>query len=150
FQLQETLQQACQGYDYQSMIDAEPAIRQLLKMDFEQKVSKTVMRTFRQTINQTLNMHLLPAIQQQVAVILEQYDRARQYMTATLHREAEEKLQNQQRLLSELGQSITQYNESVGNINSCLVMMGCDRPKIATISLSPALTAPNREPAYSR
>ncbi|MGB3672701.1 MAG: dynamin family protein [Phormidesmis sp.] len=150
FQLQETLQQACQGYDYQSMIDAEPAIRQLLKMDFEQKVSKTVMRTFRQTINQTLNTHLLPAIQQQVAVILEQYDRARQYMTATLHREAEEKLQNQQRLLSELGQSITQYNESVGNINSCLVMMGCDRPKIATISLSPALTAPNREPAYSR
>lgn len=38
FQLRQTMQQACRGFDYQNMVDAEPAIRQLLKMDFEQKL----------------------------------------------------------------------------------------------------------------
>jgi hypothetical protein len=57
--LLQALFQACRGYDFQSMIDSEPAIRQLLKLDFEFKVKDTVIRTFRQTINQTLNTHLL-------------------------------------------------------------------------------------------
>jgi replication fork clamp-binding protein CrfC len=47
FQLRQTLQQACRGYDHYNMIEAEPAIRQLLKIDFEEKVRETVMRSFR-------------------------------------------------------------------------------------------------------
>jgi replication fork clamp-binding protein CrfC len=152
FQLQQTLKQACQGYDYQSMIDAEPAIRQLLKMDFEQKVSNTVMRTFRQTINQTLNIHLLPEVRQQVEVISEQYDRARQYMAVVLQKEAEEKLRNQQSLLAELEQNIGLYDESIVGVNRCLEVMGCDRQKLPLIELSQIQTSvarilPNRPPA---
>ena len=55
YQFRQTLQQTSQSYDCESMVEAEPAIRQLLKLDFEPKVSDTIRRTFRQTINQTIN-----------------------------------------------------------------------------------------------
>ena len=45
------------------MVEAEPAIRKLLKLDFEPKVSTTIRRNFRQTINQTIKSHLLPIAQ---------------------------------------------------------------------------------------
>jgi replication fork clamp-binding protein CrfC len=136
FQLQATLQQACQGYDYQSMVAAEPAIRQLLKMDFEQKVSRTVMQTFRQTINQMLNIHLLPAVRVQGKDISEQYDQARQYMATVLQKEAEEKLRSNQRLLAELEQNIDLYNGAIAGLNSCLEVMSCDRQKLPLLELA--------------
>jgi replication fork clamp-binding protein CrfC len=136
FQLQATLQQACQGYDYQSMVGAEPAIRQLLKMDFEQKVSTTVMRTFRQTINQMLNIHLLPAVRVQGQEISEQYDQARQYMAIVLQREAEEKLRLNQSLLAEVEQNIDLYNASITGVNTCLEVMSCDRQKLPLLELT--------------
>jgi replication fork clamp-binding protein CrfC len=136
FQLQATLQQACQGYDYQSMVGAEPAIRQLLKMDFEQKVSTTVMRTFRQTINQMLNIHLLPAVRVQGQDISEQYDQARQYMAVVLQREAEEKLRVNQSLLAEVEQNIDLYNASISSVNACLEVMSCDRQKLPLLELT--------------
>jgi hypothetical protein len=136
FQLQATLQQACQGYDYQSMVGAEPAIRQLLKMDFEQKVSTTVMRTFRQTINQMLNIHLLPAVRAQGQDISEQYDQARQYMAVVLQREAEEKLRLNQSLLAAVEQNIDLYNASISSVNACLEVMSCDRQKLPLLELT--------------
>lgn len=96
FQLRQTLQQACRGYDYQNMVEAEPAIRQLLKLDFEQKVKETVMRSFRQAINQTLNVHLLDYATQQADEILQQYDRARAYLACTLEKEAEDRIRQNQ------------------------------------------------------
>jgi citrate lyase gamma subunit len=135
FQLRETLQQACRGFDYQSMIEAEPAIRQLLKMDFEQKVHKTIMKTFRQTINQTLNIHLLPAIQQRVEFITEQYEQARRYMAVVLQKEAEEKFRANQQQMADLEQDISRYNDSIAGINGCLEVMGCDRQKLPLLDL---------------
>jgi hypothetical protein len=38
-----------------NMIEAEPAIQQLLKIDFEEKVRDTVMRSFRQVINKSIH-----------------------------------------------------------------------------------------------
>jgi hypothetical protein len=64
YQFRQTLQQTSQGYDCESMVEAEPAIRQLLKLDFEPKVSTTIRRNFRQTINQTLKTQLLPLAEQ--------------------------------------------------------------------------------------
>ena len=43
YQFRQTLQQTSQGYDCESMVEAEPAIRQLLKLDFEPKVSATIV-----------------------------------------------------------------------------------------------------------
>lgn len=134
WQLRQTLQQACRGYDYQTMIEAEPAIRQLLKLDFEQKVKDTITRTFRQTINQTLNAHLLPNAQQQADHILQQYDAARAYLARVLEKEAEEKIRQLDRQKAELEQRIAAYNESVLGVNACLEAMQLDRKLLPIIS----------------
>ncbi|MBD3886878.1 dynamin family protein [Phormidium tenue FACHB-886] len=133
WQLRQTLQQSCRGYDYQSMIEAEPAIRQLLKLDFEQKVKETVIRTFRQTINQTLNAHLLDAAQAQANLILQQYDQARAYLAQVLDKEAQEKIRSNGRQQEEVEQKIAQYNQSVSGINACLATMQLDRKRLPLI-----------------
>ncbi|MBW4657166.1 MAG: dynamin family protein [Drouetiella hepatica Uher 2000/2452] len=134
WQLRQTLQQACRGYDYQNMVEAEPAIRQLLKLDFEQKVKETVLRTFRQTINQTLNVHLLQNAADQADVILQQYDQARAYLAQVLDKEAEEKIRSNQRNQAEIEQKIAIYNQAIAGINACLEMMQLDRKKLPEIS----------------
>jgi len=62
------------------MVQAEPAIRQLLKLDFEPKVSETIRKNFRQTINQTLKSQLLPVAEKHTDLILQQYSHARSYL----------------------------------------------------------------------
>jgi replication fork clamp-binding protein CrfC/citrate lyase gamma subunit len=142
WQLRQTLQQACRGYDYQNMIEAEPAIRQLLKLDFEQKVKETVMRTFRQTINQTLNLHLLESASEQADQILQQYDQARTYLAQILDKEAEEKIRGNRQKQSELEQKIELYNQSTSGINVCLETMQLDRQKLPTISKEDLMILP--------
>ncbi|MCL1493455.1 MAG: dynamin family protein [Pseudanabaena sp. Salubria-1] len=136
WQLQQTLQLVCRGYDYQSMIESEPAIRQLLKLDFEFKVKDTVIRTFRQTINQTLNTHLLAGAEKQADEILQQYDRARAYLAQTLEKEAQSKIDNNRRLQGDIKQNIDAYNAAVSNINGCLEAMQLSRKKLPVISES--------------
>ena len=146
WQLRQTLQQACRGYDYQSMIEAEPAIRQLLKLDFEQKVKDTVFRTYRQTINQTLNTHLSASSEVQAESILQNYDQARDYLAKTLEKEAGDKIKNNQRLLADVEQKISAYNNTIQSINSCLESMQLDRKKLPTISpsdLAATIASPN-------
>jgi replication fork clamp-binding protein CrfC len=134
WQMRQTLQQACKGYDYQSMIDSEPAIRQLLKLDFEQKVKETVMRTYRQTVNQTLNVHLLEMAQEQVETILQQYDHARDYLARTLEREAAEKIEQNKRDKQTLAQDIETYNQAISSINTCLETLVLDRKRLPLIA----------------
>ncbi|WP_016950383.1 dynamin-like GTPase family protein [Anabaena sp. PCC 7108] len=123
YQFRQTLQQTSQGYDAESVVEAEPAIRQLLKLDFEPKVSHTIRKSFRQTINQTLKTQLLPMAEQQADHILQQYPYARAYLEATLEQEAAEKIANNQRLLGVVEQKIEDYNGAVSDINNCLQAM---------------------------
>ena len=120
YQFRQTLLQTSQGYDCESMVEAEPAIRQLLKLDFEPKVSQTISKSFRQTINQILKNQLLPMADKQADEILQQYPQARAYLEQTLQQEAEEKILNNQRLLSVVEQKIEAYNSAVSHINTCL------------------------------
>lgn len=123
YQFRQTLQQTSQGYDCESMVEAEPAIRQLLKLDFEPKVSATIRRNFRQTLNQTIKTQLLPASKLQANEILQQYNHARTYLEQTLDQEAEAKIDGNRRLLSEVKQKIEVYNQAVFGINNCLRAM---------------------------
>jgi len=123
YQFRQTLQQTSQGYDCESMVEAEPAIRQLLKLDFEPKVSATIRRTFRQTINQTIKTQLLSATEQQADEILQQYNHARTYLEQTLETEAEEKIKRNQRSQAEIVGRIEAYNQAVAGINNCLQAM---------------------------
>lgn len=142
WQLRQTLQQACRGYDYQSMIEAEPAIRQLLKLDFEYKVGETVTRTFRQTINQTLNVHLLQRSAEQADLIIQQYDQARTYLAQTLDKEAAEKIRKNQVEQAALKQKIDAYNAAIAGINNCLAAMALDRKKLPLITESDLAVIP--------
>jgi replication fork clamp-binding protein CrfC len=133
WQLRQTLEQACRGYDYQSMVDAEPAIRQLLKLDFEQKVTETVRRSFRQTLNQTLNTHVLSYIEHQTTVILQQHDRACLHLVKVLEQEAIAKVQSNQQRRLELQEKITQYNQAITAIHDCSVMLSIATPKLPMV-----------------
>ncbi|MBD2292635.1 dynamin-like GTPase family protein [Anabaena sphaerica FACHB-251] len=123
YQFRQTLQQTSQAYDAESIRDAEPAIRQLLKLDFEPKVEVTIRKSFRQTINQTIKTHLLPMGEKQGDEILQLYPHARAYLEKTLQQEAEEKIANNQRLLNQVEEKIQEYNTAVLGINSCLQAM---------------------------
>nr|WP_199316670.1 dynamin-like GTPase family protein [Chroococcidiopsis sp. [FACHB-1243]] len=123
YQFRQTLLQTSQSYDCESMVQAEPAIRQLLKLDFELKVSETIRKNFRQTINQTLKSQLLPAVEQHTDVILQQYSHARNYLEQTLAKEAEEKIRKNERSQVEIVQKIETYNQAVSGINTCLQAM---------------------------
>jgi glutaredoxin-related protein len=123
YHFRQTLQQTSQGYDIQAIVEAEPAIKQLLKLDFEQKVFATVRKNFRQTINNALKTHLLPKAAEQAATILNQYDVARSYLEKTLEQEAEEKIARNSRLQAEIQQKIDLYQQSIEGINDCLKAM---------------------------
>jgi replication fork clamp-binding protein CrfC len=136
FQLRQTLQQSCKGYDYQSMIEAEPAIRQLLKLDFEQKVKETVMFTFRQTINQTLNSHLLDTAEELADSVIQKYEQARIYLAKTLEKEAQEKIAAIQQQQEAVERNIETYNQAILEINLCLERMLLDRKKLPEVQKS--------------
>jgi replication fork clamp-binding protein CrfC len=123
YQFRQTLLQTSQSYDSESMVEAEPAIRQLLKLDFEPKVSHTIRKTFRQTINQILKTQLLPMAEKQGDEILQQYPQARVYLEETLEQEAEEKIANNNRLLGVIRSKVEVYNSAITNINGCLQAM---------------------------
>jgi replication fork clamp-binding protein CrfC len=123
YQFRQTLQQTSQGYDCESMVQAEPAIRQLLKLDFEPKVSTTIRKNFRQTINITLKTQLLPMTERQSDDILQQYDKARAYLEQNLEQEAAEKIARNARQQEEIQRKIDQFNQSVSGINNCLQVM---------------------------
>ncbi|MBD2249703.1 dynamin-like GTPase family protein [Nostoc parmelioides] len=123
YQFRQTLLQTSQSYDSESMVEAEPAIRQLLKLDFEPKVSHTIRKTFRQTINQILKTQLLPMAKQQGDEILQQYPQARVYLEDKLQQEAEEKINNNNRLLGVVEGKVDVYNTAIANINNCLQAM---------------------------
>jgi replication fork clamp-binding protein CrfC len=124
YQFRQTLQQTSQGYDCESMVQAEPAIRQLLKLDFEPKVSETIRRNFRQTINQTLKTNLLPLARSQADVILQQYPQARINLEANLTEEAARKIANNHNLGLQIQDKVQVYNQAVDSINLTLKMMG--------------------------
>ncbi len=123
YQFRETLQLTSQSYDAESIVSAEPAIRQLLKLDVEPKVSETIRKTFRQKINQSIKAHLLPMADEQADEILKQYDVARSYLQQTLEKEAEEKIARNSRLQGIVKEKIEAYNEAVSSINECLKAM---------------------------
>ena len=135
YQFRETLKQTSQSYDAESMVEAEPSIRQLLKLDFEPKVDQTIRSNFRQAINNTLKTNLLPLADQQGESILQQYEKARSNLEKTLEQEAETRIANNQRLQAELVEKVNQYNQAVKEINHCLQHLNLYENQLSEIIL---------------
>lgn len=142
YQFRQTLLQTSQSYGCESMIAAEPAIRQLLKLDFEPKVKATISSGFPATVNQTLTTNLLPMAAHQADEILQQYTQARAYLEQTLEQEAEEKIANNRRRQSTVEQKIAAYNSAVASINSCLQAIGLYDRQLPVIADSTPLPEP--------
>ncbi|OCR02718.1 dynamin family protein [Oscillatoriales cyanobacterium USR001] len=123
YQLRQTLLLACQGFDASSMVEAQPAIRQLLKLDFQDKVKKTATNTFRQSVNNSIKTQLLPMAKQKADEILQKYDEARANLEQTLAEQAKVKLERNKHRQIEVERKIEAYNEQVKGINSCLEAM---------------------------
>ncbi|MCW6035977.1 dynamin-like GTPase family protein [Spirulina subsalsa FACHB-351] len=123
YQFRQTLQQTSQSYGAESIVEAEPAIRQLLKLDFEPKVSATIRSEFRQTIDNMIKTEVLPLAEQYRLDILQKYDQARAYLEQTLEKEAELKIAQNERHLEEVEEKIAIYNEAVQGLNACLQSM---------------------------
>ena len=134
YQFRQTLEQTSQSYGAESIIKAEPAIRQLLKLDFEPKVSATIRSHFRQAMNQTLKTQVLPLAEQYKLDILQQYDMARAYLEKTLEKEAELKIAQNQQNLDIVYEKIAAYNEAVEGINACLQGMNLYGQQLPVIS----------------
>ncbi len=133
YQFRQVLNQTSSGYDSDSMVEAEPAIRQLLKLDFEPKVSNTIHKTFRQAINQILKIELLSVATKHREIILQQYSQARSHLETTLEKEAQEQLATTQRQQVELQAQVTAYNNAVRSINSCFQEMRIDRYQLPLV-----------------
>lgn len=133
YQFRQTLQQTSQGYDCESIIQAEPAIRQLLKLDFEPKVSTTIRKNFRQTINNGIKTQLLPMAAKQADAILQQYDKARAYLERTLEQEAAEKIASNAYKQGDNRKKIVRYNQAIEGINSCLTAMNLQKHHLPSI-----------------
>ncbi|GCL46349.1 dynamin-like GTPase family protein [Microcystis aeruginosa] len=133
FQFRQTVQQTAQGYDCESILDAEPAIRQLLKLDFEPKVSATIQINFRHTVNNTLKNQLIPMAKKQADTILQQFNQARSYLEQTLEQEAAEKIANNAHKQQEIHQKIEDYNQAINSLNTCLTAMGLQKNHLPVI-----------------
>lgn len=142
YQFRQTLLQTSSSYDCTTIVEAEPAIRQLLKLDFEPKVSKSIYQNFRQTVNQTLKTHLLPMTEIQADEIMQQYSQARVYLEKTLEQEAEEKIKNNAQSNAEVNQKIKEYNQFVSEINSCLQSIQLFEHLLPTIADSGVVDQP--------
>lgn len=123
YQLRQTLLQACQAFDASSMVEAQPAIRQLLKLDFQEKVKRTALKTFRHSLNNAIKTNLLPAAKQKAEEILQQYDIARANLEQTLVKKAEVILKENQQRQGEVERKIKVYNDAIEGINRCLEAM---------------------------
>ncbi|WP_354634925.1 dynamin-like GTPase family protein [Planktothricoides raciborskii] len=134
YQFRQTLQQTSQSYGAESIIKAEPAIRQLLKLDFEPKVSATIRSHFRQGMNQTLKTQVLPLAEQYKLDILQKYDVARAYLEKSLEKEAELKIAQNQKNLDVVEEKIAAYNQAVQGINACLQSMNLYGQQLPVIS----------------
>ena len=126
YQFRQTLAQTSQSYDGESMVEAEPAIRQLLKLDFEPKVNLTIRSSFRQGFNQTLKTQFIPLGEQVADDILQQYDRARAHREQTLEQEVQETLSYNRQEKKVLAEKITRFNQMVEQINNCLQAVGIE------------------------
>jgi hypothetical protein len=134
YQFRQTLQQTSQSYGAESIIKAEPAIRQLLKLDFEPKVAATIRSHFRQGMNQTLKTQVLPLAEQYKLDILQKYDQARAYLEKSLEKEAELKIVQNQEKLDVVNEKIAAYNDAVRGINTCLQAMNLYGQQLPVIS----------------
>ena len=133
YQLRETLQEASNSRDVKRMVKAEESIRQLLEIDFKSKFKQTIEVNFGSKIIKMLNKYLLSMAENKRQLIWQQSARARANKRQAIEEEAQAKIDERDRKLREIEVKITDYNQAVAGINTCLEAMKLDDYKLPTI-----------------
>ncbi|MCG9884282.1 MAG: dynamin-like GTPase family protein [Cyanobacteria bacterium] len=135
FQFQQVLVQAATSFDGASMALAEPAVRQLLKLDFEPKVTKTIKSTFRQAVHQTLKRDVLELATEYQAIVVQLYGRARKHLEKVLEQEAQAQLDALEGQQQALEDAIATYNGAIEVVDQVLTAAGCDRLALPLVEI---------------
>jgi len=136
-------------YGAESIVNAEPAIRQLLQLDFQPKVEATIQRNFRQAMNQMLKTQVLPFAESYSLNILQQYDQARAHLQRTLEEEAKLKIAQNEQDLGAVEEKIKVYNEAIAGINDCLESFNLYDKRLPLVSDGVPMPSPTIEPEIS-
>ncbi len=149
YQFRQTLHQTSETYGAESIVNAEPAIRQLLQLDFQPKVEATIQRNFRQAMNQMLKTQVLPFAESYSLNILQQYDQARAHLQRTLEEEAKLKIVQNEQDLGAVEEKIKVYNEAIAGINDCLESFNLYDKRLPLVSDGVSMPSPTIEPEIS-
>lgn len=133
YQFRETLQEASKSRDVKRLVEAEQPIRQLLEIDFQAKFKQTIEVNFGSKIIKMLNKYLLSMAEKKRQLIWQQSARARANKWQTIEKEAQAKIDERNHKLREVELKISDYNQAVAGINSCLEAMKLDGYKLPTI-----------------
>lgn len=117
YQFREVLQQTFQDYTKESIESVQPVVRQLLQLDFQNKVEKTIQETFRHTFNSTLNAHLQKLADNKYQEIIRQDEDARNHLEQEIEKEARKRVRERNDNVQELSNKIEKYNKLINSIN---------------------------------
>ncbi|NJM23720.1 MAG: dynamin-like GTPase family protein [Richelia sp. SM1_7_0] len=120
YQFREVLQQTFKDYTKESIESVQPVVRQLLQLDFQNKVEKTIQETFYHTFNSILNANLQKLADKKYQEIIRQDELARNHLKREIEKEADKKVKERNDNVQELSKKIKRYNELIKSINSCL------------------------------
>lgn len=102
YQFREALQQTFQDYTKESIESVQPVVRQLLQLDFQNKVEKTIQETFRHTFNSILNAHLQKLADNKYQEIIRQDEDARNHLEQEIEKEARKRVRERNDNVQEL------------------------------------------------
>lgn len=133
YQFRETLQELSKSRDVKHMKNVEAPIRQLLEIDFKAKFKQTIDVNLGSKIIKMLNEDLLSMAENKRQLIWQQSARARANKRQTIEKQAKAKIDERNQKLREVELKISDYNQAVTGINSCLEAMKLDDYKLPTI-----------------
>jgi hypothetical protein len=105
------------------MIDAEPAIRQMIVIDFENKIDETISVSFNLKIIKTIKAPLLEMAKETRQLIWNQAENARKNQLQLVEKEAQNKMELRNSKVREINIKIDKYNQAILGINTCLESM---------------------------
>ncbi|MDZ7969243.1 MAG: dynamin-like GTPase family protein [Nostoc sp. DedSLP03] len=120
YQFREALQQTFQNYTKESIESVQPVVRQLLHLDFQNKVEKTINQTFRHTFNSIINDHIQTLVSKKYQEIIHQDECARKHLDKLIENDAIKKVSERNCKLREITDKSKKYNEIIKSINLIL------------------------------
>jgi predicted RNA-binding protein with RPS1 domain len=124
YQFKETLQEASRSKDVKRILEAEPSIRQMLDIDFQNKLDETLSVSFKSKIIKSMKSLLINMAKKKQQVILNQIEQARVNKRKLIEQCAQQKIAQKKIDLKAIKESIKKYNQAVLGINQCLNSMG--------------------------